>query len=369
MWRARTERTTVFLQTTKWKKNEATVRRCILEEIRRITVVRWLEFVVIGGDGSQPTSTDRLEPLIRQLLYPSQPCRSETTILTSSPSINISQLVCFRFWVPFDKFSNEDAKANANVAWFPDIPTVTEQRFYGSAPSPIPSWLMDLSALRLDGARLTLSPTSDVDNVSNNVPATLTPVNSSRLHRLTGNCRRRFTLATTRTLRSKLNFHRPPPSIGLHFPPQPHLLLLLVLAASLRRTVLLDVDASVDALSAVLSHPNDKGLPAVIAHASRSLSQPEPKYSATRQQILAIPEDWDDHLDRVLLDCLPSVHHTTSATPCRIMFRKELRCTTKWKKNEATVRRCILEEIRRIKVVRWLEFVVVGGDGSVGINP
>ncbi|KRY16011.1 E3 ubiquitin-protein ligase RBBP6 [Trichinella patagoniensis] len=167
---------------------------------------------------------------------------------------------------------------------------------------------MDLSALRLDGARLTLSPTSDVDND--------------------------FSFPYREALRSKLNFHRPRPSIGHHFPPQPHLLLLLVLVASLRRTVLLDVDASVDALSAVLSHPNDKCHPAVIAYASRSLSQPEQKYSATRQQMLAIvratrhfrpqPEDWDDHLDRVLLACLPSVHHTTGATPCRIMFRKEL---------------------------------------------
>ncbi|KRX67559.1 hypothetical protein T09_291, partial [Trichinella sp. T9] len=120
-----------------------------------------------------------------------------------------------------------------------------------------------------------------------------------------------FSFPYPEALRSKLNFHRPPPSIGLHFPPQPHLLLLLVLAASLRRTVLLDVDASVDALSAVLSHLNDKGLPAKLSKVS-----------------IGQPEDWDDHLDRVLLACLPSVHNTTGATPCRIMFRKELRCVS-----------------------------------------
>ncbi|KAL1241560.1 Lethal(3)malignant brain tumor-like protein [Trichinella spiralis] len=62
-------------------------------------------------------------------------------------------------------------------------------------------------------------------------------------------------------LRSKLNFHGPPTSLGHHFPPQPHLLLLLLLAAPLRRTVLLDVDASEDALGDVLSHLNDKSLP------------------------------------------------------------------------------------------------------------
>ncbi|XP_003378541.1 conserved hypothetical protein [Trichinella spiralis] len=88
-------------------------------------------------------------------------------------------------------------------------------------------------------------------------------------------------------------------------------------------------------------------------------------------------EDWDDHLDRVLLTYRPSVHHTTGATPCRIMYGKKLRCrtwtegttafvqTTKWKKNEATVRGCILEGKTRITVVCWLEFVaVVDDDGS-----
>ncbi|KRY57787.1 hypothetical protein T03_4095 [Trichinella britovi] len=158
---------------------------------------------------------------------------------------------------------------------------------------------MDLSALRLDGARLTLSPTSDVDNVIVCIGLLGTAAAALPLPPLEVIvallllaaflfATQDFSFPYPEALCSKLNFHRPPPSIGLHFPPQPHLLLLLVLAASLRRTVLLDVDASVDALSAVLSHPNDKGLPAVIASASRSLSQPEQKYSATRQQILAI---------------------------------------------------------------------------------
>ncbi|KRX12341.1 Retrovirus-related Pol polyprotein from transposon, partial [Trichinella nelsoni] len=37
------------------------------------------------------------------------------------------------------------------------------------------------------------------------------------------------------------------------------------------------------------------------------------------------PEDWDVHLDRVLLAYRSSVHHTTGATPCRIIFGRELR--------------------------------------------
>ncbi|XP_003378539.1 conserved hypothetical protein, partial [Trichinella spiralis] len=77
-------------------------------------------------------------------------------------------------------------------------------------------------------------------------------------------------------------------------------------------------------------------------------------------------EDWDDHLDRMLLAYRPSVHHTTGATPGRIMFGKKLSCRTrterttaliqtrKWKKNKATVRGCILEGKRKITVVRWL---------------
>ncbi|KRY06696.1 hypothetical protein T01_2093, partial [Trichinella spiralis] len=39
-------------------------------------------------------------------------------------------------------------------------------------------------------------------------------------------------------------------------------------------------------------------------------------------------EDWDDHLDRVLLTYRPSIHHTTGATPCRIIghgLREQLR--------------------------------------------
>ncbi|KRX28968.1 hypothetical protein T06_13877, partial [Trichinella sp. T6] len=37
------------------------------------------------------------------------------------------------------------------------------------------------------------------------------------------------------------------------------------------------------------------------------------------------PEDWDVHLDRVLLAYRSSVHHTTGATPCLIIFGRELR--------------------------------------------
>ncbi|KRX21064.1 Gag-Pol polyprotein [Trichinella nelsoni] len=37
------------------------------------------------------------------------------------------------------------------------------------------------------------------------------------------------------------------------------------------------------------------------------------------------PEDWDVHLDRVLLAYRSSVHHTTDDTPCRILFGRELR--------------------------------------------
>ncbi|KRY23112.1 hypothetical protein T12_9297 [Trichinella patagoniensis] len=70
----------------------------------------------------------------------------ETTIPTSSASVSTSELVCFRFCAPFD--GSSDAKANANVARVPDIPTVTEQRFLGSPPPPEPSSLMDLTALR-----------------------------------------------------------------------------------------------------------------------------------------------------------------------------------------------------------------------------
>ncbi|KRZ82402.1 Retrovirus-related Pol polyprotein from transposon [Trichinella sp. T8] len=51
---------------------------------------------------------------------------------------------------------------------------------------------------------------------------------------------------------------------------------------------LLDVDASEDALGAVLSQPNHHGLPVVVADASRSLLQPERKYCATRREMLAL---------------------------------------------------------------------------------
>ncbi|KRZ76113.1 hypothetical protein T10_3228 [Trichinella papuae] len=37
------------------------------------------------------------------------------------------------------------------------------------------------------------------------------------------------------------------------------------------------------------------------------------------------PEDWDVHLDRVLLAYQSSVHHTTGAIPCRLIFGRELR--------------------------------------------
>ncbi|KRZ41715.1 Retrovirus-related Pol polyprotein from transposon [Trichinella pseudospiralis] len=37
------------------------------------------------------------------------------------------------------------------------------------------------------------------------------------------------------------------------------------------------------------------------------------------------PDDWDVHLDRVLLAYRSSVHHTTDATPTRVIFRREMR--------------------------------------------
>ncbi|KRX24424.1 Retrovirus-related Pol polyprotein from transposon [Trichinella nelsoni] len=37
------------------------------------------------------------------------------------------------------------------------------------------------------------------------------------------------------------------------------------------------------------------------------------------------PDDWDAHLDRVLLAYRSSVHHTTGATPSRVVFGRELR--------------------------------------------
>ncbi|KRZ50459.1 Retrovirus-related Pol polyprotein from transposon 17.6 [Trichinella nativa] len=51
---------------------------------------------------------------------------------------------------------------------------------------------------------------------------------------------------------------------------------------------LLDVDVSEDALGAVFSQTNHQGLPLVVAYASRSLSQPERKYCATRREMLAL---------------------------------------------------------------------------------
>ncbi|KRY12171.1 hypothetical protein T12_12617 [Trichinella patagoniensis] len=47
MQRTQTELTTVFIQTTKWKKNEATVSGYMLQDQRRITVVRWLESILL----------------------------------------------------------------------------------------------------------------------------------------------------------------------------------------------------------------------------------------------------------------------------------------------------------------------------------
>ncbi|KRZ39509.1 hypothetical protein T02_8197, partial [Trichinella nativa] len=37
------------------------------------------------------------------------------------------------------------------------------------------------------------------------------------------------------------------------------------------------------------------------------------------------PDDWDAHLDRVLLAYRSSVHHTTGATPSRVIFGREMR--------------------------------------------
>ncbi|KRY23882.1 Transposon Ty3-G Gag-Pol polyprotein [Trichinella patagoniensis] len=54
------------------------------------------------------------------------------------------------------------------------------------------------------------------------------------------------------------------------------------------RTFLLDVDASEDAVGAVLSQQGGQDPPAVIAYASRSLSRAERGYCATRREMLAL---------------------------------------------------------------------------------
>ncbi|KRX22547.1 Retrovirus-related Pol polyprotein from transposon, partial [Trichinella nelsoni] len=59
------------------------------------------------------------------------------------------------------------------------------------------------------------------------------------------------------------------------------------------RTFLVDVDASEDAIGAVLSQQGDKGPPGVVAYASRSLSRAERSYCATRREMLALV--WATH--------------------------------------------------------------------------
>ncbi|KRX85244.1 Retrovirus-related Pol polyprotein from transposon [Trichinella sp. T6] len=54
------------------------------------------------------------------------------------------------------------------------------------------------------------------------------------------------------------------------------------------RTFLLDVDASEDAVGAVLSQQGGQDPPSVIAYASRSLSRAERGYCATRREMLAL---------------------------------------------------------------------------------
>ncbi|KRX23801.1 Transposon Ty3-G Gag-Pol polyprotein [Trichinella nelsoni] len=54
------------------------------------------------------------------------------------------------------------------------------------------------------------------------------------------------------------------------------------------RPFLLDVNASEDAIGAVLSQQDERGPPGVIAYASRSLSRAERSYCATRREMLAL---------------------------------------------------------------------------------
>ncbi|KRX37856.1 Retrovirus-related Pol polyprotein from transposon 17.6 [Trichinella murrelli] len=151
------------------------------------------------------------------------------------------------------------------------------------------------------------------------------------------------------------------------------------------RTFLMDVDASEDAIRAVLSHQGEQGPPAVVAYASRLLSQasstlrwsivpgrntrtrmrspgvlqyagdtalrpgPELRVEAGEGGVPAVwgdenpshrlppavrrlakasidhPEDWDVYLDRVLLAYRTSALCTTGATPSRVLFGRELR--------------------------------------------
>ncbi|KRZ50437.1 Retrovirus-related Pol polyprotein from transposon [Trichinella nativa] len=63
-------------------------------------------------------------------------------------------------------------------------------------------------------------------------------------------------------------------------------------------------------------HPQSDGL---VERMNRTLIDMLAKVSIDQ------PEDWDVHLDRVLLAYRSSVHHTTGATPCRIIFGRELR--------------------------------------------
>ncbi|KRX54273.1 Retrovirus-related Pol polyprotein from transposon [Trichinella sp. T9] len=63
-------------------------------------------------------------------------------------------------------------------------------------------------------------------------------------------------------------------------------------------------------------HPQSDGL---VERMNRTLIEMLAKVSIDQ------PEDWDVHLDRVLLAYRSSVHHTTGATPCRIILGRELR--------------------------------------------
>ncbi|KRX32290.1 Retrovirus-related Pol polyprotein from transposon, partial [Trichinella sp. T6] len=59
------------------------------------------------------------------------------------------------------------------------------------------------------------------------------------------------------------------------------------------RTFLVDVDASEDAIGAVLSQQGEQGPPGVVAYASRSISRAERSYCATRREMLALV--WATH--------------------------------------------------------------------------
>ncbi|KRZ19747.1 hypothetical protein T4B_7351 [Trichinella pseudospiralis] len=53
--------------------------------------------------------------------------------------------------------------------------------------------------------------------------------------------------------------------------------------------------------------------------------KPRPQPTTRTKAFIDHPDDWDAHLDRVLLAYQSSAHHTTGATRSRVIFRREMR--------------------------------------------